>query len=204
MRQIWKLVRFVVLFEIALYQSLFRWVTRRPDVPAGATPAAYVGAMSVLLWAFIIGSAIELVALHLVLPWERVRLVADIVGIWGLLWMLGFAATNHVHPHLLVAEGLRLRSGHSVDVEVPWDAVERIGTRERSLERSRTVQVHDGVLSVAVASRTNVDIRLSRPITVPVGKETAEVTEVRFFADQPRPLARQASERVSARSDESR
>ncbi len=205
MRRIRSLVTFVMLFEIALYKSLLRWVTRRPDVPAGATPAPYVGAMSLLLWAFIIGSAVELVALHVVLPWERVRLMADILGIWGLLWMLGFAASNHVYPHLLFVEGLRLRSGHSVDFAVPWDAIERIGTRERSLERSRTVQVHDGVLSVAVASRTNIDVRLSRPITVPLGEETAEVTEVRFFADEPRPLAREVLRLLaSARSGGSR
>ena len=110
-------------FEVALYRSLVRWATRRPAVPAGATAVPYVGAVSLLLWVFTIGSAVELVALHLILPWEHVRLVADIVGIWGLVWMLGYTASHYVYPHLLDATGLRLRSGHHLAVDVPWDAV---------------------------------------------------------------------------------
>lgn len=204
MSTIWRLVKFVVLFEIALYRSLLRWLVRRPHVPAGATAAPYVGALSLLLWTFVIVSAIETVALHLVLPWESVRLVADIIGVWGLLWMLGFTASNHVYPHLIAPEGLRLRSGHSVDLTVPWDTVERVSTRERSLERSKTLQVDDDVLSLAVTSRTNVEVRLSRPLTVPLGRETVEVTEIRFFADEPRPLVQQAFQRLSARSGGSR
>ena len=100
MTTIWGWVLFAWRFEVNLYKSLFRFVTRRPDVPEGATGVRYVGAISVLLWAFVIGSAVELVALHVILPWERVRLAADILGIWGLMWMLGFTASHYVYPHL--------------------------------------------------------------------------------------------------------
>ena len=136
---IWGWALFAWRFEVNLYKSLFRFVTRRPDVPAGSTGVRYVGAVSVLLWAFVIGSAVELVVLHVILPWEKVRLVADIVGIWGLMWMLGFTASHYVYPHLVGADGLRLRSGHHVAVDVPWDAVAGASTRERSVDGSKSL-----------------------------------------------------------------
>jgi hypothetical protein len=83
------LVRRAVAFEVNLYRSLFRWVTRRPDVPPGAAVFPYVGAIATLLWAFVIVSAIELVAVHLLLPWATIRLVAELLGLSGLVWMLG-------------------------------------------------------------------------------------------------------------------
>ena len=137
-------VRFAWNFEINLYRSLFRLLARRPAVPAGATPVPYVGAVSLLLWAFVVGSAVELVALHLVLPWESVRLVADIVGLWGLLWMLGLTASHYVYPHVLDDTAMVLRAGHTDIVVVPWAAVERLSTRERSVDSSRSPQLDAG------------------------------------------------------------
>ena len=61
MTAVLSLVRRAVAFEVNLYRSLFRWVTRRPDVPPGAAVFPYVGAVATLLWAFVIVSAIELI-----------------------------------------------------------------------------------------------------------------------------------------------
>ena len=191
-------------FEVALYRSLFRWVTRRPAVPAGTTAVPYVGAVSLLLWAFTIGSAVELVALHVILPWEHVRLIADVIGIWGLLWMLGFTASHYVYPHLVGPTGLRLRSGHHVAVDVPWDAVARATSRERGTEESRILQTTTACSPSCTASRTNVELRLARPIDVPVRGTTRSVTEVRFFADDPRDVVQRVNREVSARSGGSR
>lgn len=192
MKTVVALVRRVVRFEVALYRSLFRWLTRRPDVPAGAVGFAYVGAVSVLLWAFIVVSAIELVVVHLILPWESVRLIADILSLWGLLWMLGFTASLTVHPHLVGDHGLRIRNGAATDITVPWDAVATIGIRERSREKSRALQLdrdeHGNALNVVMGSRTNVNLTLHRPLdlALPTGHES--VTQIRLYADDPRGL----------------
>jgi len=135
------LVRRAVAFELALYRSLFRWVTRRPDVPSDAVAFAYVGAVAVLLWAFIYVSAIELLVLHLLLPWETVRIIADILSVWGLGWMLGMRASFRVYPHVVSDSGLRVRRGVSTDLTVPWDVVATIGVRARSREKSRALQL---------------------------------------------------------------
>ncbi|HWL99348.1 MAG TPA: hypothetical protein VNP20_18545 [Nocardioidaceae bacterium] len=192
MRNVVALGRKLVMFELSLYRSLYRWATRRPDVPNDAGAFAYVGAVSVLLWAFIIVSAVETVVFHLILPWEVVRLVVDILSIWGLLWMLGFAASMHVYPHLVDGTGVRVRNSTGTDLTVPWDAIASVSVRERSRDRSKTVQVdHDekgDILHVVMSSRSNVDLRLRRPLVVPLAKGDETVTEVRFFADDARAL----------------
>lgn len=195
------LARRAVLFEIALYRSLFRWVTRRPDVPAGGAAFSYVGAVALLLWVFIGVSAVELVVVHLLLPWETIRLVADVIGIWGLLWMFGLTASYTVHPHVVTTSGLLIRQGHGIDIAVPWDAVATVGVRERSRDTSKALQVDRSeqavVLNVVMGSRTDVDVRLRRPLLVPVRGAEESVTEIRMYADEPRALVAAAREHLS-------
>jgi hypothetical protein len=186
------MLRRLVVAELRSYRALPTWLLRRSDVPVGAVVFRYVGVVLPVLWAFIVVSAIELVVVHVVLPWPAVRVVADILGVWGLLWMIGLLAGLSVRPHLLDSSGLRARNGVSTDVLVPWDAVSTVSFRMRSREKSRAVQLdRDGagtVLNVVVGSQTNVDIALRYPIVValPGGEET--VTAVRLYADEPRVL----------------
>ena len=195
------LARRAIAFEIALYRSLFRWVTRRPDVPPGGVGFGYIGAVAVLLWAFIGVSAVELVVVHVLLPWETVRLVADVIGIWGLIWMLGLAASYSVHPHAVTESGLRIRQGHGIDITVPLDAVATVGVRERSRDTSKALQVDRSenavVLNVVLGSRTDVDVRLRRPLLVPVRGGEESVTEIRLYADDPRGLVAAAREHLA-------
>ena len=202
MSRILRVLRHAVVYEVKLYRALLRWVTRRPDVPVGATAFTYVKAVAVLLWAFVIVSAIEVVALELILPWETVRLIALVLGLWGLVWMLGLTASYHVYPHLVDAEGIRVRDGVARDIRIPWDAVGSLRSRERSRESSKAVQLDEAegasVLHLVTSSRTNVDVVLSRPLAVPVKGRTVEVVEIRFFADEPRALVTHVRERSAA------
>jgi hypothetical protein len=138
-------------------------------------------------------SAVELVAFHLLLPWDTVRLVADVLGVWGLLWMLGFTAGFAVHPHLATAGGLRVRHGVSTDVLVPWEAIDSVGSRLRSREKSRAVQLDRAeggtTLNVVITAQTDVELVLRHPLRVqlPGGEEV--VTRLHLFADDARGLA---------------
>ena len=200
MRTVVSLARRAVVFEIALYRSLFRWVTRRPYVPTGGVAFRYVGAVALLLWVFIGVSAVELFVVHVLLPWETVRLVADVVGIWGLIWMLGLAASYKVHPHVITESGLLIRQGHGVEITVPWEAVASVGMRERSRDTSKALQVDRSeqavVLNVVMGSMTDVDVRLKRPLLVPVRGAEESVTEIRLYADDPRALVAAAREHL--------
>jgi len=204
MKPVLALTRRAIAFEIAQYRSLFRWVSGRPDVPTGAVPFAYIGAISALLWVFVVVSAIELVALHLLIPWETIRLLADILSLWGLIWMFGFMAGFKVHPHLVTDAGLRIRTGSGHDIAVPWDAVEAVTLRERTLDKSRTLHVdrdeQGATLSVAVGSRTNVDVTLGRPLLVPLRTGPESVTAVRFYVDDARGLVGQVRQQRAKQS----
>ncbi|MGH3333612.1 MAG: hypothetical protein ACRDPJ_20120 [Nocardioidaceae bacterium] len=147
----------------------------------------------------------ELVVLHVILPWEAVRLIADILSLWGLAWMLGMKASFHVYPHLVGDSGLRVRHGAATDLSVPWDAIATIGAKERGRERSRALQLDSDeqgtVLNVVIASRTNVDLTFRSPLVVPLRKGAEPVTELRLYADDARGLVRQVRERLAGREE---
>jgi hypothetical protein len=195
------LIVHLVRFEISLYRSLTLWILRRPRVPKGATAIGYVSGINVLLWAFIVVSAVELVAFHVILPWEIVRLIVDIVSAWGLIWMLGYAASLHVYPHLLTEEGIRVRHGTATDILVPWQAITDVRSKERGRERSKAVQYDDdgATLNVVIGSLTNIDLTLTTPIPVSADGATHDVVTVRFRVDHPREFVNAAREALRVR-----
>lgn len=194
-------------YEGRLWHSLYRWVLGRPAEvvgPGGAT-FGYAQAVTPLLWVFIGVSMVEIPILHLILPWPTARYIALALGAYGLIWMIGLLASLKVHPHVLDGAGLRLRGGISQDFTIPWDAVERVRYRRRSIHSGGQTQVerepHGPVLLLGVGSQTAVDVVLREPRTVPVGKTKGEpVIELRFHADDPEGLVRLAEQYVPARN----
>jgi hypothetical protein len=181
-----------VRLEIEMYVGLVRLLTRRPAVPGGATPHPYVGAVSALLWAITAVSLVELVVLHLVIPWHGVRLAADVLGAWGVVWCAGLTACHYVYPHLVGEDALVVRRPRRTPVlRIPWADVVGVTTREASHESSKDLQLDETgrVLLVVVGGRTNVEVALARPHAVQVRGTTHEVERVRLFADDARALA---------------
>jgi hypothetical protein len=86
---------------VRLYVALARWVARRPDVPAGAVPHGYDRTVTPVMWLWIFASAAELPLVHVLIPWEAVRITALVLGAWSLVWMVGLLASLKVYPHLL-------------------------------------------------------------------------------------------------------
>jgi hypothetical protein len=148
-----------------------------------------------------VGQPVELVAVHFLLPWERVRLVVDILSLWGLMWMVGYAATLRVYPHLVSESGLRIRRGTSTDIVVPLDAIASVAVRERIRDKSRAIQVdrdeQGTVLHVVMANRTNVDVVLSRPLALPSAPDGELIAAVRLYTDDPRGLVAEVHERLA-------
>lgn len=189
-----RLLRRFVVLELRLYGSLARWVSRRPDVPEGAAGFRYDARTRLLLVVFIVVSAVEVVALDLILHrWPAVRLPLLVIGIWGVVWMLGLLATHLVRPHTVGPRGARVRDGMDLDLDLPWDLVHAVGRRAQTHEEKppRVIE-EDGqrVLVVAVSNETNLQITLEQPTLlalpgVPADRGEA-VTRVRFWADDPR------------------
>ena len=184
-RVLW-LLRLAVTWEVTVWRSLARWVARRPaGAGAGVRTFGYARSVTPIFWLFILMSAIEVPVAHVLLPWQWAQVLSLALGVWGLFWMLGLLAAQHVHPHLVDDRGLRLRSGGHVDVVLPWSAVRSLRTHRRDLPSSRAVQLTDSVLSLPSSSETRVDVRLVEPTEVRLPKGSALVTEVRVHVDDP-------------------
>jgi hypothetical protein len=198
------LVRKAVAYEWGMWRSLYRWTLRRPlRLEPGARAFGYVTVVTPIIVVFIALSAIEVPILHLILPWETVRLVGDMLGAYGLFWMIGMLASLRVHPHVVGDAGLRIRYGFTVDFTIPWEAIATVRARYRSLPSSRKVQLDrtdaGRVLHLGVASQTSVDVVLRQPTVIPLSKLEGEpITELRFFADGPDGLVAYARERLKA------
>lgn len=181
---------FVIRYELRLWAALYRWIFRRPvPIEPGAQRFTYHRAVNLILGAFLVVSAIEVPILHLMLPWDGVRLTALAIGVYGLIWMVGLLATMRVHQHLVGPSGLRLRNSITLDLPLRWDQIAAIDVRRRSLPPGGQTQLEDGVLSLGMASQTSVDIRLTAPLVVPVRKTRGQaVDQIRFHADEPEAL----------------
>ncbi|MEV4347026.1 hypothetical protein AB0J83_21430 [Actinoplanes sp. NPDC049596] len=195
-------MRQLLATEAAMWRNLFAWVLRRPAPDEQGF--GYHGVVKPILGVFIGLSAVEIPVFDLivrkVVPWEPARWIVLVLGVWGLLWMIGFAAGLQRHPHVVGDDGIRVRLGNGIDFTVPWTEIASVSKRYRSLPSSKSVQIEDGAVHIAMASQTSVDIVLRPGADVRAFKgaplpaldkaagaaeSKAEISAVRIYADQP-------------------
>ncbi|SEB42054.1 hypothetical protein SAMN04489806_0528 [Paramicrobacterium humi] len=197
-RTIWRGIRFAVVYELRIYQSLWFSIARRDPVAApGSIPFSYVRSVRTALLVFIILSAIEVPIAHLLLrPWPPVQIGFLAIGIWGLVWMFGLWGAMTVYPHTLDDAGIHIRGGFSSRVDVPWPGIEAVTLELHSYEKGKSVQIveEDGerILCLVNANETGVLITLRAATPIRVRNRTETVTHVRFRADDSRSLVRAA------------
>ena len=113
--------------------------------------------------------------------------------------MIGMLATFRVHPHVVNDDGVRIRKGLSVDITIPWTAIDSVSGGIIPKAARRTTYVEDSVLHVGVLSQSNVEIALREPTTVPVPQVGhATVTEVRIYVDDPGAFTKWTREKLTA------
>jgi len=195
-----------LLYEVSLYRSLARWVARRPDIPQGATPIGYSHLVSPTLWLWIFGSAVEVVVVEVVLrhidqPWAAtLQTPLLVLGVWGVLWMVGMLASYRVRPHLLHGGELRVRSGARAWLVLPLAAVESTRPVEHELPGViRSLHLEGALALVGVSSRTNLEMVLAGPTTMPTSKGEVTVSRVGIWVDEPREVAAQIKPRLGTR-----
>ena len=192
--------------EARTFASLGRWIARRPDVPTGAVAIGYSRGTLGIPVALSVAAGIELVAVHLLIPWPTVRLILDLVGIYALLMILGLLAGRIARPHLIVGAELVLRSGPHVCARVPISDVTEV-RRDRRLSPTSVAIETDGdrhVLALPGPDGTSLTVVLPRPVDAAVPgmpwaePRAREVSEVRLHVDDDDVAARLLREAVSA------
>ena len=182
------LARRAIMMEIRGYQSVYRFLFRRPKVPAGAVGFSYYQPVLAILIVFVALSAVEIVVLDLIVRrWQHIRIPVLILSIWGLIYMLGFLFGMLTRPHAIGPAGIRARYGSEVDIPLPWDDIESVTRRKHALQNKQPkVSVdEDGeaTLHLRMQNETNIEVQLTGPIEVrlPHGPET--ISKVTLYAD---------------------
>jgi hypothetical protein len=181
-------IRRVVGYEVRMWADLFRWILRRPVCARDETPFGYARATMPIVAGFIVASAIEIPALHVLVPWEQVRLVVDLLGVYGFVWMVGMLAGLRMRPHAVGPDGLRVRGTGGLDVTVPWEYVASARAVDRTVP-GKPIRVDGSTLSIAVMKQTNIDIGFRGPTTIELPRgETAPLQAMHIAADEPAAL----------------
>ena len=183
--------------EIHGYQNIYRFLFRRPRVPAGAAGFSYHQPVLPILIVFTVVSAVELVVVDLIVHrWPTIRIPLLVLGIWGLTFMIGLLFGMLVRPHAVGPDGIRIRSGSEVDIPLTWDDIDSVTLRKRAIqEKEPKVTVDEqgeATLHLRIVNETNLEIRLEEPtpLRLPHGTETVRV--VAIFADDPKAFLAEA------------
>lgn len=193
-RSPWQRVAYIarraIDLEIGVWVSLYRFIFRRPKVPAGATGFSYHQPVMSVMIVFIVLSAIEIPIVDLIVhQWVYIRIPFLALGIWGLTWMLGFLFGFLTRPHAVGPEGIRVRSGAEVDIPIPWGDVDFVELKHvvDSVKQPRLTPGEDGnTLHLRIQNETNISIRLERPVVVRLPQGSVTAVEVRLYADEPK------------------
>jgi hypothetical protein len=182
------LARRAIMMEIRGYQSIYRFLFRRPKVPAGHVGFSYYQPVLAILIVFVAVSAVEIVVIDLIVRrWAYIRIPLLILSAWGLIYMLGLLFGMLTRPHAIGPAGIRARYGAEIDIPLLWDDIESVTRRKRALQNKQpkvTVgEKGEATLRLRMQNETNIEVQLTGPIEVrlPHGPET--ISKVTMYAD---------------------
>jgi len=189
------LVRRGLSLEKHLYASIGRAVLRRPAVPPGAQGFRYDSPTMLLLVVLIVVSAIEVVAIDLIVHrWLPVRIAFLVLGVWGVVFGIGLLCAHVMRPHTVGPEGIRIRDGFDLDIAIPWDDVHAVALRKHS-PASKPPRLIEGdgtrTLVIAVSNATNLEVTFEglTSVRLPGGPPKGgqqQITAIRLWADDPK------------------
>lgn len=185
------IARRATMMEIHGYQSIYRFVFRRPRVPAGGVGFGYHKPVLPILIVFVVVSALEMLVVDLIVRrWDYIRLPVLILSIWGIIFMLGLLFGMIVRPHAITANGIRVRYSSEIDIPIAWEDVHSI-TRRKHVNNGKQPKVTldengEASLHMRIQNETNIEIRLNRPVSIRLPHGTETVSKVNLYVDNPK------------------
>ncbi|MGF7125056.1 hypothetical protein [Rhodococcus sp. AG1013] len=182
-----------------MIRSLWLWCRGRVDGAGdGVSTFGYTAGTLGIPVAFLVATGVEATAVHLLVPWQWLRVALLVLTVASVAAAAGWLATRAVHPHLVTAQKLILRSGRATILSVDRGRIARALPSRRFQHTSPGI--HHGRLYLPGPDGTVVDIDFDVP--VPVDKLTATtqlesslVTGVSLYVDAPRDLCARLSMR---------
>ncbi|HEV2927664.1 MAG TPA: hypothetical protein VGW74_03150 [Propionibacteriaceae bacterium] len=195
------LARRAVMMEIHGYQSIYRFMFRRPRVPLGAAGFSYHQPILSILIVIIAVSALEMVVVDLIVRrWTYVRVPLLILSIWGLVYMLGLLFGMLVRPHAVGPDGIRVRYGSEVDIPIGWDDVQSVTRRKNVIQEKQPKVTVDAdgqaTLHLRILNETNIEVELERPTPLRLPHGTETVSRVNLYADDPAAFLNEARRNI--------
>lgn len=178
---------FLVFGELRLFEAIWQLVSRRHDIREGEVGIGYARGRLPVELVFAGLAVVELIAVDLLVPWDRLgsfawlRMVVLLASIYGLVWIALWMVAERTRPHLVTDDGLVLRWGHLPIATVPWAAIREVrGHKRYSAEADRLT--HDIPLQ-----GTNLDIDLHEPLDarIPFRRRSRQVMGISLGVDDP-------------------
>jgi hypothetical protein len=185
------IARRATMMELHGYQSIYRFVFRRPKVPAGGVGFGYHKLVLPILIVFVVVSALEMLVVDLIVRrWAYIRVPLLILSIWGIVYMLGLLFGMIVRPHAITADGIRVRYGSEIEIPIAWEDVDSVVRRKRVNNGKQPKVTSDengeASLHMRIQNETNIEIRLNRPVSIRLPHGTETVSTVNLYADDPK------------------
>lgn len=176
--------------EIRAYRALWLWIRGRHSgvEPGAIILGAHKGTL-VMPVAFAVATVVEIVVLHLLLPWMWLRVSLAVASVWSLVALFGYLAIHRTNPHYLTDRSLVLRQSGAVVAVIARTDIESIAFGPRFTET--TPAIKDDRLYLPNADGTNVDLALARPVLarlpalMPSRRITEEVSRISVYVDEP-------------------
>ena len=155
------LLRFAKLEAATMRYAVLGW-RAAPEVPPGARAFSYHTYLVPMIATLAVLQGLEIAVVHFVLMQFSVvaAWVLFALGVWGLLFVLALVNSLRLCPVLLTDNGVVVRSGHLMRIEVPFDAIASIEGNCSTEERNGT-----DAFDTAILSEPNTVLRLKRPLT---------------------------------------
>jgi hypothetical protein len=186
----------VVRSEAGIVRAYWWAVRSRRAVAAGEVALPYSGRFGVVIGGMAGIGAIELGVVHVLLrSWPVARWTLFALGLYALVWSVGFGLSLRQHPHLVRDGELVLRFGHLRSTAVPLAHLVAV-RRAVDPQHRRTVVLDGDRLALSVLGETTVELRFDPPVQV--AGQPRPVGRVAFFADDPAAAVRELRGRVGA------
>lgn len=178
-----------VVAETRAYQSLALAIFRKRRVPTGTTPFGYSKGTMTFPAVMIGFSVVELVVVHLLVPWQWLQILLLVLTVWGVLFIAGYLASRFVNPHFLANGKLHLRWEHKTVLVTQISNIQSVVRHANHAHSYPTIEGERLVLTQFKS--TNVKLTFTDPVPAapPISKklipERYEASEVHLYVDDP-------------------